>query len=49
MIDKEVVSEKMLRCLLALLEKQSKKDADTILKLWQQLMPETNIAPRLCV
>ena len=46
MSDKQVVSEKLLRRLLTLLEDQSKKDTDTIVKLWQQLVPEKKQASR---
>jgi phage tail tape-measure protein len=48
MNDKLVVSEQALRQLLALLEKQSKKDNKTIMNLWQQLTSEKQKMPRFC-
>jgi hypothetical protein len=43
--DKQVSSEKTLRQLLALLEKQSKKDKNSIMKLWKQLKPDVKKMP----
>ena len=48
MNDKLVVSEQTVRQLLALLEKQTKKDSKTIMTLWKQLMPEKQKMPRFC-
>ena len=48
MNDKLVVSEQALRQLLALLEKQTKKDTNTIMSLWQQLTSEKQKMPQFC-
>jgi hypothetical protein len=45
MNDKLVVSEQVVRQLLTLLEKQTKKDTNTIMNLWQQLMSEKQKCP----
>jgi hypothetical protein len=48
MSDKLVVSEKALRQFLVMLDTQAKKDKDSIVQLWQQLVPDKKQMPCTC-
>ena len=48
MNDKLVVSEKALRQFLAMLDAQTKKDKDSIVQLWQQVVRDKKQMPCTC-